>query len=415
VKQIMVLMLAGLLLAGCWSGDSAGPASGGTGPNDAGLGRHGTAEGPGWAAGKGTEEHAPDAASDGGGKQAAQTEEQAEEQLGAQTDEQTDEQAEELVVLADNLRIPWAIEIHEGAFYLTERPGHIVKIAGGVVERQRVELEKELSNAAEAGLLGFVLAPDFTQSHRAYAYYTYQDGSRPFNRIVVLRLAGDVWTEETVLLDRIPSGRVHHGGRLKIGPDGKLYATAGDAAEASLAQDPDSLSGKILRLNLDGSIPDDNPFPHSYVYSYGHRNPQGLAWSPDGTLYASEHGNSANDEINVIEAGRNYGWPVIEGTERREGYVSPLFTSGRGTTWAPSGMAYADGKLYVAALRGTAVLAFDPDTGAQREVVTGFGRIRDVRIDGRYLYFISNNTDGRGRPQPDDDKLYRIPLKLIAK
>lgn len=317
------------------------------------------------------------------------------------------------VVLADNLQIPWSIEIFGDTFYLTERPGSIVKIENGNVMRQRVELKKKLSTAAEAGLLGFVLAPDFPQTHRAYAYYTYQDGSRPLNRIVTLRLDGEVWKEEEVLVDRIPSGRVHHGGRLKIGPDGKLYAATGDAAEAGLAQDRKSLSGKILRMNLDGSIPDDNPFPDSRVYSYGHRNPQGLAWSPDGTLYASEHGNRANDEINRIEAGRNYGWPVIEGVEQREGYMSPLFTSGESTTWAPSGMDYADGKLYVAALRGTAVLEFDPAAGEQREVIAEYGRIRDVRIAGRYLYFITNNTDGRGRPQPNDDKLYRIPLSTF--
>jgi glucose/arabinose dehydrogenase len=230
----------------------------------------------------------------------------------------------------------------------------------------------------------------------------------------MLRLDGDVWKEEEVLVDRIPSGRVHHGGRLKIGPDGKLYATTGDAAEASLAQDRESWSGKILRMNLDGSIPDDNPFPDSYVYTYGHRNPQGLVWSPDGTMYASEHGNRANDEINAIDAGLNYGWPVIEGVEQREGFVSPLFTSGKDTTWAPSGMAYANGKLYAAALRGAAVLEFDPAAGKQRTVVTGYGRIRDVRIEGGYLYFITNNTDGRGNPQPDDDKLYRVPISKFA-
>ena len=106
---------------------------------------------------------------------------------------------------------------------------------------------------------------------------------------------------------------------MKIGPDGKLYATVGDATQPSLAQDVTTLEGKILRINLDGSIPNDNPFPQSYIYSYGHRNPQGLAWSTDGTMYASEHGNAANDEINIIEKGKNYGWPLIEGTEKSTG------------------------------------------------------------------------------------------------
>ena len=163
-------------------------------------------------------------------------------------------------------------------------------------------------------------------------------------------------------------------------------------------------------MNLDGSIPSDNPFPDSYVYSYGHRNPQGITWSSDGTLYASEHGNDANDEVNMIEAGQNYGWPIIEGDEEQDGMVSPLFTSGDKATWAPSGMDYYSGKYYVATLRGSAVLEFDLEAGEYREVVTGLGRIRDVLIEDNYLYFISNNSDGRGNPEENDDQLYRILL-----
>ena len=318
-------------------------------------------------------------------------------------------------VVAENLEAPWSVEKIGSTFYLTERPGNIVKIENGEIERQSVELEKELATASEAGLLGFALAPDFQESNLAYAYYTYQDNTGQFNRIVTLRLEDNVWWEDHLLLDKIPSGSYHHGGRLKIGPDGKLYATAGDASESELAQDIDSLGGKILRMNLDGSIPSDNPFQNSYVYSYGHRNPQGIAWSSDGTLYASEHGNSANDEVNIIESSQNYGWPIIEGYEEEEGMVSPLFTSGAEATWAPSGMGYYDGNLYVAALRGTAIVGFDPETGEQWEVITELGRIRDVLIEDNYLYFFTNNTDGRGAPQKNDDKLYRILLSEIGK
>jgi glucose/arabinose dehydrogenase len=317
---------------------------------------------------------------------------------------------EGLEVIVENLDVPWSIEKLEDIFYLTERSGNIVKIEGGEVERQSVELEREISTASEAGLLGFVLAPDFSESSLAFAYYTYEDNEGQFNRMITLHLEDNVWREESLLLDKIPSGSYHHGGRLKIGQDGKLYATAGDASEREIAQDLDSLGGKILRMNLDGSIPSDNPFTGSYVYSYGHRNPQGMTWLPDGTLYASEHGNDANDEINRIEAGQNYGWPMIEGYEEQEGMISPLFTSGDESTWAPSGMDYYNGKLYVAALRGTAVLEFDLETGEHRETITGLGRIRDVLIEDNYLYFISNNSDGRGNPQENDDKLYRISL-----
>ncbi|MBY0123385.1 sorbosone dehydrogenase family protein [Bacillus sp. S/N-304-OC-R1] len=314
-------------------------------------------------------------------------------------------------VLADDLQIPWSIAMVEDVIYLSERPGTIVKIEDGKTERQRVELEKPLATAAEAGLLGFLLSPDFLQTNEAFAYYTYSDQAGQFNRIVVLQFENNVWQEKRLLLDKIPSGQYHHGGRLKIGPDGKLYATTGDAAaNPEIAQDLGSLGGKILRMNLDGSIPHDNPYPDSFVYSYGHRNPQGLAWTSDGELYESEHGPSANDEINQIYAGKNYGWPIIKGKEKRSGMETPLFTSGANHTWAPSGMAYANGKLYVAALRGSAVLEYNVQTGKQREIITGLGRNRDVYITDHHLYFISNNTDGRGNPQTKDDKLYRIPL-----
>lgn len=317
----------------------------------------------------------------------------------------------ELEVVAENLQVPWSINRVGDIFYLSERPGSIVKVESGSTERQKVSLKKELSQEAEAGLLGFVLAPDFEQSNKAFAYYTYENGTGQFNRIVELTLKNDEWTEGRLLLDKIPSGRFHHGGRLKIGPDGKLYATTGDAAATpEIAQDLDSLGGKILRMNLDGSAPSDNPFEDSLVYSYGHRNPQGLAWSKDGKMYASEHGPSAHDEINLIGAGDNYGWPEITGTETKNGMVTPLLQSGD-DTWAPSGMAVDIGKLYVATLRGNALREFDPATKTTREIVTGIGRVRDVMVDGDYMYFVSNNTDGRGTPAEGDDKLYRMKLE----
>lgn len=324
-------------------------------------------------------------------------------------------QGDSALVVASNLNIPWSITKHNDTFYITERNGNIVKIENEKVTRQQVKLEKRLSDAAEAGLMGFVLTPDFETSNKAFAYYTYEDSSGQFNRIVTLRFIDGVWEEVDVLVDKIPSGRVHHGGRLKIGPDGKLYATTGDALKSFIAQDLKSLGGKILRMNLDGSIPEDNPFPNSYVYSYGHRNPQGLAWTEDKTMYASEHGNSQNDEINRIEAGKNYGWPIIEGNQSRNDMETPIFTSGNETTWAPSGIAYYDGKLYVATLRGEALKVFDLETGKVRDVISDLGRIRDVLIEGDTLYFITNNTDGRGNPQQQDDKLYQIKINVLEK
>lgn len=314
-------------------------------------------------------------------------------------------------VMAENLNIPWSINKLDNTFYISERNGSVMKFEGDSQLRQKVVLEKPLATAAEAGLLGFVLSPDFDESGQAFAYYTYKDDSGQFNRIVTLKLEDDVWQEEELLVDHIPSGQYHHGGRLKIGPDGKLYATAGDGAtDPETAQDVKSLGGKILRMNLDGSIPSDNPFSGSYVYSFGHRNPQGLAWTDDGTLYESEHGPSAHDEINLIKPEANYGWPNVVGEETKVGMESPLFQSGT-DTWAPSGMAYYEGKLYVATLRGNAVREFDLKTKKTRELITGLGRIRDVLIEDGTLYFVSNNTDGRGTPDEKDDRLYRIDLK----
>lgn len=319
----------------------------------------------------------------------------------------------ELKVMAEDLRIPWSLEKHGDTFYLTEREGTIVKIENDNIERQAVQLAEELSTAQEAGLLGFVLAPNFAEENKAYAYYTYQGESGPVNRIVVLQLHEDYWQEKQVLVDNIPSGAYHHGGRLKIGPDDKLYATTGDATVPESAQALDSLAGKILRLNRDGSIPDDNPFSNSYVYSYGHRNAQGIVWTSAGTMYASEHGNRANDEINRIEPGKNYGWPVIEGQAEQADMVTPLFTSGPALTWAPSGMATDNERLYVAGLRGNAVHVFDLGSNEYTATLTDYGRIRDVLIADDYLYFITNNHDGRGAPSATDDLFYRIGLSEL--
>ncbi|WP_318245511.1 PQQ-dependent sugar dehydrogenase [Cytobacillus stercorigallinarum] len=338
--------------------------------------------------------------------------------MGCQSNNEMDEEPEtvdvsnqqKVEVVAEDLDIPWSINKRDDVFYLSERAGSIAKVERGEVTRQQVELEKSLSTAQEAGLLGFVLIDDGT---KGIAYYTYEDDGQPLNRVVTLSLDDQkqVWVETDLLIDEIPSGAFHHGGRLAIGPDDKLYVTTGDATKPELAQDQNSLAGKILRMNKDGSIPEDNPSKESYIYSYGHRNPQGLAWTDKGELYASEHGPTANDEINKITAQGNYGWPEITGTEAKEGMIPPLVTSGDDTTWAPSGIAYADHNLYIASLRGTAVMQLNLETNEMSTLVSDVGRVRDVFVDGDVLYFISNNRDGRGNPAEQDDRLYRLKIK----
>ncbi|MFS0574631.1 PQQ-dependent sugar dehydrogenase [Sporosarcina sp. 179-K 3D1 HS] len=302
--------------------------------------------------------------------------------------------------LATGLDAPWSISTDGERFFISERTGNIVRVdPDGRAVRESVTLSQPLSTAAEAGLMGFVLRPDFRTSRSAYAYYTYDSDGIPVNRIVTLSYNGSTWREQDILLDGIRSGQVHHGGRLALSPDGTLYATIGDGARPESAQDPNSWNGKIIALQENGSF---------RVISSGHRNPQGLAWDEDRTLFASEHGQTANDEINKIVPGTNYGWPIVQGRETRIGMEPPLLTSDPSETWAPSGMAFHKGLLYVAALRGQAVLVIDP---AQAEVVDrieGFGRVRDVFSDGQSLYFITNNTDGRGSPSRDDDRLIQF-------
>ncbi|MCD8898286.1 quinoprotein glucose dehydrogenase [Mammaliicoccus sciuri] len=341
-----------------------------------------------------------------------QTQNEMEHEQSQSDDNQERKETKGIETVAQGLDTPWSIARLDDVFYLSERPGKIIKIDGNKKTEQQVDLDKEVSTAAEAGLLGFVLAPDFKDSKEAYAYYTYEDNGQ-FNRIVKLKLENDTWKEDEVLIDKIPSGQYHHGGRLKIGPDDKLYATTGDASDEQNAQDKDTLGGKTLRINLDGSKPKDNPISNSYVYSYGHRNPQGIVWTPDGQMYASEHGNQANDEINEINEGQNYGWPVIEGNEENDNMETPIFTSGSDDTWAPSGIAFKDGIIYSAALRGEGIMKFDVEKDEMKKVATKYGRIRDVYIVNDDLYFVSNNTDGRGNPSQNDDKMYKVSLSQL--
>ncbi|MFG6119700.1 PQQ-dependent sugar dehydrogenase [Thalassobacillus sp. B23F22_16] len=319
-------------------------------------------------------------------------------------------QGSDMEILASELRSPWDIEVSGDTFYITERAGNIVtwtESEGRV--RESVNTKEAVHQQGEGGLLGFELRPDFEESREAFVYHTYQNNGETKNRVIVIRLENEGWEEVDVLLENIPGSRIHNGGRIKIGPDQKLYVTTGDAGNQQTAQQEDSLAGKILRMSLDGSIPDDNPFGNSYVYTSGHRNPQGLAWTEENEMYASEHGSDAHDEINKIEAGNNYGWPEIRGDEEREGMVTPIFHTGT-DTWAPSGIAINESKLFVASLRGQALRIMDLKALEPEIVTDDYGRIRDVIIENDALFFITNNTDGRGTPSEDDDRLVRMNL-----
>jgi aldose sugar dehydrogenase len=310
-------------------------------------------------------------------------------------------------VLAENLSIPWAMDfLPNNTMIFTQRGGSVSLLDNGIV--------KNIGNISvtaigESGLLGVAVDPEFSQNKYIYLYYTSSRGNR-VSRFVLT----DKLQNETILLDNIPSAAIHNGGRIKFGPDGKLYITTGDANNRSSAQDINSLSGKILRMNKDVSVPADNPYKN-YVYTLGNRDPQGLAWNPNnGILYESEHGDIQNDEINILVSGGNYGWPIYQGNNNAPGYISPLIVY-TNFTLAPSGMAFYNNKLYVAGLRGSQVRVINlSDNGTsiagQKSLFTQFGRVRDVVAHNGYIYICTSNTDGRGIPQIGDDKIIRIKV-----
>jgi glucose/arabinose dehydrogenase len=319
----------------------------------------------------------------------------------------------ELIPLANDLAAPWSIApVGTDGILISERdtaqivlvdPGGQKRVIGGV---------GGVAASGEGGLLGIAVHGDGPE-RRLFAYFT----TDADNRVVSFPLTGAAASlalgPAAEVITGLPKASNHNGGRIAFGPDDMLYITTGDANQRDSAQDPAYLGGKILRLDGSGSVPADNPIPGSPIYSLGHRNPQGIAWGADGTMFAAEFGQDTWDELNIIVPGANYGWPSVEGIDSADSrFVAPI------AQWAtddasPSGIAVVGTTVFMAGLGGERLWTIDPVTGAQtREFFGGqLGRIRDVQSVGDgCLLLITNNTDGRGEPRSGDDTLYRVTL-----
>ena len=330
-------------------------------------------------------------------------------------------------IVFENLEIPWSIVfLNDNYILVTERVGR-VKILDLKDKKLLQEFKiEEVKHIGEGGLLGATLHPNFSQNNFVYFYYTTEKDGNLINKVerYILKLAQNGKYElikEKTIVDNIPAGNVHNGGRIKFGPDGYLYITTGDAGNSQNSQDINSLGGKILRVKDDGSLPNDNPFKN-LIYAYGIRNSQGITWDGQGNLWSIDHGRSGVksglDEINLIEKGKNYGWPIIQGDETQEGMEKPIMHSGEDITWAPADLIYYNGNLFFTGLRGQGLYQYNiKNKKLTLHFFQKFGRLRAITLgpDGNF-YISTSNRDGRGYPKEGDDKIIKVnSIKLFEK
>ena len=324
-------------------------------------------------------------------------------------------ESDSVTILAENLDKPRAIAISDDRIFVTEKDGSIRVVQNGTLLESPLATFRS-ADVFDGGLLGITLHPNFSNNHYIYVFLTYEENGNLWNKILRITESENKLNDAETIFDKIPGSSFTNGGFIKFGPDGKLYVGTGAISDSShLPQDLDSLSGKILRLNDDGTIPDDNPFSNSPVYSLGHRNPQGMTWDNDGNLFLAEFGPEKNDEINFIQAGKNYGWPEQQcsGGVNFEDAVLCYDPS-----IEPGGIVFYSGDkldfefpFIMASMRATNLYQLDFEEGlsSQKSILSGIGRVRDVvqGPDGS-LYVITSNTDGKGFPDSTDDKLLRI-------
>jgi len=330
--------------------------------------------------------------------------------------EPTTEYGNEYVqILATNLEKPWAIDFAGDKIFVTEKAGQVRVIESGVLLDDPLATLRT-ANVFGGGLLGIAVHPAFDSNHFIYVYYTYEEDGALWNKILRITELNNKLDAAKTVFDSIPGSVYNNGGIMKFGPDGKLYVGTGYVSDSHGPQDIQSLEGKILRLNDDGTIPNDNPFSDSPVFSFGHMNTKGLGWDNEGNLFVTEMGPSKNDEINLVQSGGNYGWPEQECSGNEE-FIDPIKCYDPAIE--PGGIVFYYGdkiklenSLVLASLRASHLFNLEIDEGgvkSQKSILSGVGRIRDVAVgpDG-YLYLITSNTDGKGFPDASDDKLLRI-------
>ena len=319
-------------------------------------------------------------------------------------------------ILATNLEKPWAIDIVDNRIFITEKIGKVRVIESDVLLEEPLATLR-VADIFDGGLLGISAHPDFANNHFLYVYFTYVENDQLWNKVLRITESENKLVDAVTIIDQIPGSKFSNGGVIKFGPDKKLYVGTGAGQDSSHdAQDLESLAGKILRLNDDGSIPSDNPFSNSTVFSYGHSNPRGMAWDKSESLYVTETGPTKNDEINLIKAGKNYGWPEQQ-CSGDEKFVDAILCYDPAIE--PGGIIFYSGDrleiqtdMIMASMKPENLdrLKFTgEELEYQKSMLSGLGRIRDIAEgpDG-YLYIITSNTDGKAFPDSSDDKLVRI-------
>ncbi|MER7999771.1 PQQ-dependent sugar dehydrogenase [Streptomyces sp. NPDC095613] len=323
-----------------------------------------------------------------------------------------------LSTAAEGLNSPWGLaELPDGGLLVSSRDeGTITRVDPRTGKKTVVGSVPGVAAAGEGGLLGIALSPSYGSDHLVYAYFTTESDNRIARMIYdEKKPAGQRLGAPDTVLRGIPKGMIHNGGRIAFGPDGMLYAGTGEAGNKELAQDEKSLGGKILRMTPDGQPVHGNPRADSVVYALGLRDVQGLAWDSRKQLWASEFGQDKWDELNLIEPGRNYGWPEAEGRSDKPGFVNPV-EEWRPKDASPSGLAFAEGSLWMAALRGERLwripLAGRESAAEPQAFFTEkYGRLRTVlSAGGAKVWLVTSNTDGRGTPKPGDDRILQLEI-----